>query len=76
MPSQMLAPNSTGGGNDSSFYGADRGKLMKQQMPNTRMNDYVANSYAGPGSHQGAVKHKGKVEHGKDEDEFGNDYGA
>ena len=76
MPHQMLAPNSTSQHTEDAYHGADHGKLSKQSMPNTRMHDYVANSYAGPGSHKGVVKSKGHTEHSKQEDEVGNDYGA
>lgn len=71
---EQLAPNSTGGGDDSYAEGSDGVKLNRLAMPNTRMNGYATNMYAGPGSHKGNVKMKGKVEHSKQEDEFGNDY--
>lgn len=77
MAYQQIAPNSTGGGNQMySDMGGDANKISKQMMPNTRMNDYVTNMYAGPGSKKGGVKVKGKAEHSKQENEYGNDYGV
>ena len=72
---QALADNSTGGGM-SEYMGHDGNKLSKQEAPNTRMNDYITNMYAGPGSHKGPAKVKGHSEHAKQEDELGNDYGV
>ncbi len=74
---QSLAPNSTGGHMDDMPYDAsDGGKVKRQIAPNTRMNGYITNRYAGPGSNKGSVKVKGKSEHHKQEDEAGNDYGV
>lgn len=73
---EELAPNSTKGGKGDYIGGSDYKKVMHNEMPNNRMNDYVANSYAGPGSHKGKVKVKGHTEHGKQEDEYGDDYGV
>lgn len=73
---QSLAPNSTQEAMDDLPYDAhDRGRISKQEMPNTRMNSYVTNKYAGPHQKDKGVKHKGKEEHAKEEDEVGNDYG-
>lgn len=71
-----MAPNSTNENMNDYAHGEDGSKLSRQEMPNTRMNDYVTNQFAGPGSHKGPAKVKGKAEHSKDEDEFGNDYEA
>ncbi len=71
-----MAPNSTNENMNDYAHGEDGRKLSKQEMANTRMNDYVTNQFAGPGSHKGPAKVKGHTEHGKDEDELGNDYGA
>lgn len=77
QPGQHLAANSMNGG-DSMYRdkGSDSSRIMHQEMPNTRMNDYMTNMYAGPHSHKGKVKMKGHTEHGKQEDALGNDYGA
>lgn len=72
---QALADNSTGGGM-SEYMGHDGSRISRQELANTRMNDYVTNEYAGPGSHKGPAKVKGQAEHSKDEDEYGNDYGV
>lgn len=73
---QSLASNSTMGGREGYESGHDTKRLSSQEMPNTRMNGYVTNMYAGPGSHKGSVKMKGKSEHSKQEDEVGRDYGV
>lgn len=72
---QSIASNSTDGGS-SEYERHDGSKLSRQEMPNNRMNDYVTNMYAGPGSHKGPAKVKGKSEHIKEEDELGSDYGV
>lgn len=72
---QSIEPNSTEGGN-VDYERHDASKLSKQEMPNTRMNDYVTNMYAGPHSHKGPAKIKGKSEHIAEEDEVGDDYGV
>lgn len=77
MPYQEMAPNSVPAGDQMyADMGGDASKLNKQMMPNTRMNDYITNAYAGPGSKQGPAKVKGKSEHIAEEDEFGSDYGV
>lgn len=74
---QNLAPNSTMGKMDDMGYtGDDHSRLKGQEMPNTRMNGYITNQFAGPHSKKGAVKMKGKSEHIKQEDEVGKDYGV
>jgi hypothetical protein len=75
---QSLAPNSTPGGSmdDLGDTTTDHHKLGKQELANTRMNGYITNMYAGPGSHKGPAKIKGKSEHIKQEDEVGSDYGV
>jgi hypothetical protein len=71
---QSLADNSVNGGS-AEYSGSDGSKLARQQLPNTRMNDYVTNEFAGPGHHKGPAKIKGKVEDKEEELEFGNNYG-
>lgn len=73
---QQLAPNSTMGGGSDGYGGSaeDVRKLNSQSMKNTRANGYVTNQFAGGGVHSSKAKVKGGIEHGKQEDEFGNDY--
>lgn len=74
---QNLAPNSTMGGSEG--YGGhmeDQRRLHNQSEPNTRANGYVTNQFAGGGVHKTSAKIKGKSEHIKQENEFGNDYGV
>lgn len=74
---QSLAPNSTPGHmDDLGDTTTDHSKLARQEAPNTRMNGYMTNQFAGPHSHKGPAKIKGKSEHIKQEDELGSDYGV
>ena len=75
---QNLAPNSTMGGSVDGYGGSaeDVRKLHSQSMKNTRANGYVTNQFAGGGVHSTKAKTKGHTEHGKQEDEFGDDYNA
>lgn len=73
---QAMAPNSTQEPMDDLPYDAkDRSRITAQEMPNTRMNSYVTNKYAGPHQKDKNIKHKGKIEGKSSEDEFGSDYG-
>lgn len=72
---QALADNSTKENMAGGYsHGEDARKLKMQNMPNTRANDYMTNQFAGGGVHKTKAKVKGHTEHGKQEDELGDDY--
>ncbi|HLT42780.1 MAG TPA: hypothetical protein VKZ95_08760 [Sphingobacteriaceae bacterium] len=66
---QETAPNSTGSEGTSYDSGHDKGRLNSQDMPNTRMNGYITNRYAGPvkgGQMPLKEKHREEKLHGGD----------
>lgn len=68
---QSMAPNSVGERMDDMPYDAgDASKVMRNMEPNSRMNSYITNEYAGPGSQP----HKSMKTVHREEKLMGSDY--